>query len=65
MVFGIRLLRVFMGYILMDGTPTWWLDGHTDVLEGYCSSFPGFLPFCLPSGGEWGENPFLGRSLVG
>ena len=49
----------------MDGTPTWWLDGHTDVLEGYCSSFPGFLPFCLPSGGEWGENPFLGRFLVG
>ncbi|RVW92960.1 Transposon TX1 uncharacterized 149 kDa protein [Vitis vinifera] len=30
-VFGIRLLRVYMGHILMDGTPTWWLDGHTDV----------------------------------
>ena len=34
-------------------------------LGGYCSSFPGFLPFCLSSGGEWGKNPFLGRSLVG
>ena len=32
MVFGIRLLRVFMGHILIDGTPTWWLDGHTNVL---------------------------------
>ena len=21
-----------MGHILMDGMPTWWLDGHTDVL---------------------------------
>ncbi|RVX15851.1 Tetratricopeptide repeat protein SKI3 [Vitis vinifera] len=31
-VFGIRLLRVYMGHILMDGMPTWWLDGHTDVL---------------------------------
>ncbi|RVW42695.1 Nuclear pore complex protein NUP160 [Vitis vinifera] len=30
-VFGIRLLRVYMGHILMDGTPTWWLDGHTGV----------------------------------
>ncbi|RVX23928.1 hypothetical protein CK203_000055 [Vitis vinifera] len=34
-------------------------------LEGYCSSFPGFFPFCPPSGGEWGNNSFLGRSLVG
>ena len=32
MVFGIRLLRVFMGHTLMDGTPTWWLDDHTDIL---------------------------------
>ena len=32
MVFGIRLLRVFMGHILMDGTATWWLDGHIGVL---------------------------------
>ncbi|RVW98663.1 hypothetical protein CK203_032244 [Vitis vinifera] len=34
-------------------------------LEGYCSSFPGVLPFCPPSGGQWGENSVLGRSLVG
>ena len=34
-------------------------------LEGYYSSFLGFLPFCPPSGGEWGENSFLRRSLVG
>ena len=34
-------------------------------LEGYCLSFSGFFPFCPPSGGEWGENSFLGRSLVG
>ena len=33
-------------------------------LEGYCSSFPGFFPFCPPSGGQWEENSFLGRSLV-
>ena len=31
-VFGIRLLRIYMGHILMDETPTWWLDGLTDVL---------------------------------
>ena len=34
-------------------------------LEGYYSSFPGVLPFCPPSGGQWGENSVLGRSLVG
>ena len=32
MVFGIRLLQVFTGHILMDETPTWWLDDHTDIL---------------------------------
>ncbi|RVW77727.1 Transposon TX1 uncharacterized 149 kDa protein [Vitis vinifera] len=57
-VFGIRLLRVYMGHILMDGTPTRWLDGHKMSLEGYCSSFPEF-PFCPPSGGQWGENSVL------
>ena len=31
-VFGIKLLRAFMGHILMDGMTTLWLDGHTDVL---------------------------------
>ena len=31
-VFGIRLLRVSMGHILMDETPTWWLNGHTVVI---------------------------------
>ena len=34
-------------------------------LEGYCSSFPGVFPFYPLSGGQWGENSFLGRSLVG
>ena len=34
-------------------------------LEGYCSSFLGIFPFCSPSGGQWGENSLLGRSLVG
>ena len=66
MVFGIRLLRVYMGHILMDGTPTRWLEMVTQMsLEGYCSSFPEIFPFCPPSGGQWGENSVLGRSLVG
>ena len=33
-------------------------------LEGYCTSFPGFLPIYPLSGEEWGENPFLGRFMV-
>ena len=32
MVFDIKLLRVFMGHILMDEMSTFWLHGHTDVL---------------------------------
>ncbi|RVX12962.1 Callose synthase 9 [Vitis vinifera] len=31
-VYGIRLLRAFLGHILMDEVPTFWLDGHKDVL---------------------------------
>ncbi|RVW97046.1 hypothetical protein CK203_032332 [Vitis vinifera] len=27
-----KVIGVYMGHILMDGMPTWWLDGHTDVL---------------------------------
>ncbi|RVX06522.1 Protein SWEETIE [Vitis vinifera] len=27
-----KVIASIMGHILMDGTPTWWLDGHTDVL---------------------------------
>ena len=34
-------------------------------LEGYCTNFLGFLPIYLSCGREWGENSFLGRSLVG
>ncbi|RVW39478.1 DNA damage-binding protein 1a [Vitis vinifera] len=46
-VFGeSRLLRVFMGHILMDGTLTWWLDGHTDVLGRLLLKFfQDFSPF--------------------
>ena len=44
-VFGIRLLQVFMGHILMDGTPTWWLDGHTDVLGRLLFKFSRISPF--------------------
>ena len=43
-VFGIRLLRVFMGYILMDVTSTWWLDGHTDVLGRLLHKFSRISP---------------------
>ena len=32
MVFGIKLLQVFIRHILMDEMSTWWLDGHKDVL---------------------------------
>ncbi|RVW17381.1 LINE-1 retrotransposable element ORF2 protein [Vitis vinifera] len=60
-VFGIRLLRVYMGHILMDGTPTWWLDGLTDVLGRLLLKFSRSSPFCPPSGGQWGENSVLGR----
>ena len=31
MVFAIGLYLVFLGHIQMDGTPTRWLDGLTDV----------------------------------
>ncbi|RVX19777.1 40S ribosomal protein S11 [Vitis vinifera] len=34
-------------------------------LEGYCSSFPGVFLFCPPSGGQWGENSVMRRSLIG
>ncbi|RVW29636.1 hypothetical protein CK203_100953 [Vitis vinifera] len=45
-VFGIRLLRVYMGHILMDETPTRWLDGHTDVLGRLLLKvFQEFSPF--------------------
>ena len=44
--------------------PNGW-DANTVVREGYCSSFPRVFPFCSPSGGQWGENSVLGRSLVG
>ena len=44
MVFGIRLLRVFMGHILIDGTPTWWLDGHIDVLGRLLLKFSRISP---------------------
>ena len=43
-VFGIRLLRIYMGHILMDGTPTWWLDGHTDVLGRLLLKFSRSFP---------------------
>ncbi|RVX09357.1 hypothetical protein CK203_015265 [Vitis vinifera] len=42
MVFGIRLLQVYMRHILIDGTPTWWLDGHTDVLGRLLLKFSRF-----------------------
>ena len=32
MSFGIRLFRVFMGHIQMDGMSTLWSDGHIGVL---------------------------------
>ncbi|RVW37832.1 hypothetical protein CK203_087876 [Vitis vinifera] len=44
-----------------DGTPTWWLDGLTDVLGRLLLKFSRVLPFCSPSGGQWGENSVLGN----
>ena len=44
MVFGIRLLQIFMGNILMDGKPTWWLDGHIDVLGRLLLKFSKISP---------------------
>ena len=65
MVFGIKLLQVFIRHILMDEMSTWWLDGHTDVLGRLLYKFfLGFLPIYQSCGGEWVENPFLGRSFV-
>ena len=58
MVFGIRLLRVFMGYILMDGTPTWWIDGHIDVLGRLLLKFSRISP--ILSAQWWG----MGREFV-
>ncbi|RVX07693.1 hypothetical protein CK203_021947 [Vitis vinifera] len=39
-------------------------DGHTDVLGRLLLKFSRIFPFCPPSGGQWGENSFLGRSLI-
>ncbi|RVX00013.1 putative ribonuclease H protein [Vitis vinifera] len=39
-----KLLRVFMRHILMDGTPTWWLDSHTDVLGRLLLKFSKISP---------------------
>ncbi|RVW91431.1 putative ribonuclease H protein [Vitis vinifera] len=38
---------------------------HKCPWKAIAQVFPRFFPFCPPSGGEWGENSFLGRSLVG
>ena len=46
----------------------WFDDSFLRVLmvrDFGSSSFSGFFPSCPPSGGQWGENSFLGRSLVG
>ncbi|RVW30367.1 La-related protein 1A [Vitis vinifera] len=53
-VFGIRLLRVYMGHILMDETPTWWLNGHIDVLGRLLLNFPVSNPILfLPAKFLW------------
>ena len=50
-----------MGHILMDGMTTLWLDGRTDVLGRLLhKAFKNLL-----CDGEWGENPVLGRFMVG
>ena len=42
----------------MDGTPTWWLDGHTDVLRSLLLKFSKISP--LLSAKWWG----MGREFI-
>ena len=46
MVCGIKRSRAFMGHILMDGTPTLWLNGHIHVFGRLLlKSFKTFPPY--------------------
>ena len=49
----------------MDGMPTFWLNGHTNVLGRLLHKYFRILPTYPLCGWEWGENPFLRRFMVG
>ena len=53
-----------MTHILMDGTPTFWLDGHMDVLRRLLYKSFKFLSHTSALWWGMGENPILGRLMV-
>ena len=56
MIFGIRLFQAFIRHILMDGTSTFQLGGHIDVLgkllHKYFRTFPCILTLWWGMGRE-------------
>ena len=66
MPFGIKLFRVSMVFILMDGISIFWLDSQIDSSKKSLHMYSNFFFFCKYSlcGGRWVQTSVVERLVM-